>query len=131
MGVTNRGSCASSQSSGSPLVLGNQKLREEALLVWRKNRYLCTVEVKPVPPIPAFGRSLFVYSYFRFRGLQTPLPVAVSGLYRPQLRFRRCLPFAVGSGERGLGVIVYACLHKMISFKPNQYSYRGNEYLCV
>ena len=29
-GVTNRGGCASSQSSGSPLILGNQKLPKEA-----------------------------------------------------------------------------------------------------
>ena len=109
MGVTNRGGCTSSRSSGSPLVLGNQKLRKEALFVGCKNWYLYIVETKPIPPIPAFGHS-FVYSYFRYqgltsltsgfdiRGLQASLPVAVSGPYRPRLRFRPCLLFAVGKG---------------------------------
>ena len=60
IGVTNRGGCASSRSSGSPLVLGNQKLKKEALLVGRKSQYLCTLEIKPIPSHPAFGRSLFV-----------------------------------------------------------------------
>jgi hypothetical protein len=60
IGVTNRGGCVSSRSSGSPLVLGNQKLRKEALLVGRKSRYLCTLEIKPIPSHPAFGRPLFV-----------------------------------------------------------------------
>jgi hypothetical protein len=76
MGVTNSGSCASSQSSGSPLVLGNQKLREEALLIGRKSQYLCTVEIKPIPPIPAFGPSLFIFQ----------LPVL--GAYKPYFRLR-------------------------------------------
>ena len=49
IGVTNRGGCASSQSSGSLLILGNQKLRKEALLVGRFSQYLCILEIKPIP----------------------------------------------------------------------------------
>jgi hypothetical protein len=110
IGVTNRGGCASSQSSGSPLVLGNLKLREEALLVGRKNQYLCTVEIKPIPPVPAFGRSLFVYALLPFAvsGIsQAPILVAV-GLCLP-VPVRLCLLVPGGLGVRGLGVFVYAC----------------------
>ena len=101
MGVTNRGGCASDRCSGSPLILGNQKLREEALLVGCKNRYLCTVEIKPVPPIPAFGRSLFVYSYFRFQGLTNP----TSGCGVRALQALTPVPalFTVCGGFRGKG----------------------------
>jgi hypothetical protein len=45
---------------------------DDALLVGRKSQYLCTNRIKPIPPIPAFSRSLFVYSYFHFQGLTSP-----------------------------------------------------------
>jgi hypothetical protein len=52
--------------------LGNLKLNDDALLIGRKSQYLCTNRIKPIPPILAFGRSLFVYSYFRFQELTSP-----------------------------------------------------------
>ena len=101
MGVTNRGGCASSRSSGSPLVLGNQKLKGKALLVGRKSRYRCTVEIKPIPPIPAFGRSLFVYSNFWFQGLTS----LTSGSGVRALQASTPVPalFTVCGGFRGKG----------------------------
>ena len=97
MGVTNRGGCASSQSSGSPLVLGNQKLRKEALLVGHKSQYLCTLEIKPIPSHPTFGRYLFVYA------LQL---VAEPGLCKPLFRLRLGFVYQYRSGSvyRFLGI---------------------------
>ena len=90
MGVTNRGGCASSRSSGSPLVLGNQKLRKEALLVGCKSQYLYTLEIKPIPSHPAFGRSLFVYT------LQL---VAESGFCKPLFRLQLGFVYQYRSGS--------------------------------
>ena len=98
MGVTNRGGCASSRSSGSPLVLGNQKLRKEALLVGRKSRYLCTVEIKPIPPIPAFGHSLLCVrptSGCGLRGFASPYSGCGRALFTGSGGFR-------GKGFRGV-----------------------------
>ena len=129
MRVTNRGGCVSSRSSGSPLVLGNQKLREEALLVGRKNRYLCTVEIKSIPPIPAFGRSLFVYSYLRFqrltsltsgcddRALQASTPALALFTLTPAL-FTVCDGFG-GKGVRG------DCLHLFTNVPISYFLYRA------
>ena len=105
------------------LVLGNQKLREEALLVARKSRYLCTVEIKLVSPIPAFSRPLFVYSYLRYqrltsltsgcsvRALQasTPVPAlfTVCGKFRGK-EFWRCLfafVYTIVEDEKTKGIL--------------------------
>jgi hypothetical protein len=54
-----------------------QSSREEAILVGRESQYLCTLEIKPVPSIPASSRYLCV----------SLLPV--SGAYKPLFRLRR------------------------------------------
>ena len=89
IGVTNRGGCTSSQSSGSPLYWVIRKLREEALLVGRKSQYLYTNRIKPIPSIPAFGRSLFVYAL---------LPLAVQGFRKPLFWLRSGFVYQFQSG---------------------------------
>ena len=64
----NRGGCASSQSSGSPLELGNLKLSKRSTGVGREILYLCTVEIKrSACVVPSSIAPPLCRPYFRLR----------------------------------------------------------------
>jgi hypothetical protein len=109
MGVTNRGGCASSQSSGSPLYLDNLKLPKGTALVGNRALYLCTVEIKGsacVTPNPSVTPLCRPHFRLRARRLCTGL-TSDSGC-----RGSVCRPGFVYRFREDLEVFVYVWLHK-------------------
>ena len=75
------------------------------LLVGRKSQYLCTNRIKPIPPISAFGHSLFVRLTTACGSgvLQTPILVAVR--FCLPILVQLCLPILVRLGLLVLGFL--------------------------